>query len=123
MSPNGGVINSQRNDSVPSKDSLLLQRAIISSSKSIVIKDFNIERDPAERDSMIEYLKEQGFIFRNETQRKQDSIFKLLTTDSITKKKIIFSGSKSGPIIQREDMIKLAKDSTYADSLQNEHNE
>jgi len=120
MSPNGSVINSNATDTVASQDTVQPERTIISSSKSMIIRDFNIKEDPTQRDSMMEYLKEKGVILRSETQRKQDSIFEAQTTDQVIKKKTMFSGSKSGPVIQWEDLIKIVKDSTATDSLKNE---
>ncbi len=96
MSPNGSVITSASKDSTQVKDSIKPQTTIISSSKSIIVRDFNIKDDPSQKDSMIDYFKRKG---------------------------IIFSGSKSGPVIKYEDIAKIVRDTVTVDTLKNKNDD
>ena len=97
MSPNGSVINSSTSPTEPATDSIAKQPFIMSSSKVIIIKDPIVPlKDTAKASNG------SNFIIRS---------------------KGLMSGSKSGRMLDSDDMVKIFKDSLQVDSLKNNGNE
>lgn len=97
MSPNGSVINSSTDQSESATDSIAKQPIMISSSKFIIIKD--------------------PIVQLKDTTKTSNS------TNFIIRRKGLMSGSKSGRMLDSDDMVKMFKDSLQVDSLKNKNNE
>ena len=99
MSPNGSVINSSTDETETTADSITKNPTIISSSKVMIIKDPILPIKDTTKTSAGE-----SYILKN-------------------KDKIIISSSKSGRMLDADDVVQIFQDSLRTDSLKNNGNE